>query len=214
MLIAKLRISLKDANIQYNSAKELEIEKTRGTVLADGKVLRGLGTHFASLEAKERYDRLTKESNTIREKFNRRFLRTPIDGTFIVDRKGEAKEFAAAQPFNPDIDVFVIEFELGVVDGGLDEREMSEWSQRVKAQLTRIPLGRGEDVDSDGLSALATLASCPVLAKETADNIKVMIEQVRQGKLNRVDFKRSIELLEVEMDQATLVPNRPTEQLI
>jgi hypothetical protein len=207
MLIAKLRISLRDANIQYNRCTELGTDKVRGTVLEDGKVIRGLGTHFANKEAQERYDRLTKESNVIREKFNRQFMRTPIDGTFIITAKGEAKTFIDGLLINPELDVSVIEFELGAPDS-LDETEMREWSTRVKNQLTRIPLGRGEEVDTDGLAALETLAGCPVLAQATADNIRAMIAQVRIGKLNRVDFRRSIELLEVSMDQGALSPSR------
>lgn len=207
MLIAKLRISLRDANIQYNRSSELGIDKGRGTVLEDGKVIRGLGTHFASLEAKERYDRLTKDSNVVREKFNKQFMRTPIEGTFIINARGDAKKFIEAMSINPELDVTVIEFELGAPES-LDEKEMREWSARVKAQLTRIPLGRGDTVDSDGLNALRTLAGCPVLAKETANTILALITQAQIGQLNRVDFKRSIELLDVSMDQSSLAPRR------
>jgi hypothetical protein len=210
MLIAKLRINLKDCGIQYNNAAELETSKTRGTVLSYGKIVRGLGTHFASQEAKERFDRLTSESNVIRGKFNRRFLRTPIESTFVIGKRGEAKEFAAQFNTNPDITVSVFEFELGSANGELDEKEMKEWSERVKAQLKQVPLGRGEEADLEGLSALETLASCPVLAKETADRIRLMVAEVRVGKMTRTDLRRGIQLLDVEMDQTSLVPrSRP-----
>jgi hypothetical protein len=214
MLIAKLRISLRDANIQYNSSAELETEKTRGTVLADGKVVRGLGTHFANKESQERYDRLTKESNVIRDKFNRQFLRTPIEGTFIIATKGEAKDFIAKLPRDPDIDASVIEFELGVAADGLDDKEMAEWGLRVKNQLIRVPLGRGDSVAGDGIEALETLAKCPVLSAETAQAINILIAQVRVGSMNRLDFKRNIELLDVTMDQATLAPSRNKELIV
>jgi hypothetical protein len=209
MLIAKLRISLENANIHYNSCKELSTDKHRGTVLEDGKVVRGLGTHFADKASQERYDRLTKASNIIREKFNKHFMRTPIDGTFIINNKGEGKAFIGELTIDPELAVSVIEFELGSTES-LDETEMREWGQRVKNQLTRIPLGRGEQTDEEGLTALQTLASCPVLSKETAQNIRTMIEQVRVGQMTRVDFKRNIEMLNVEMDQATLTPKRPS----
>ena len=208
MLIAKLRISMKDATISYNSSEELETEKGRGTVLPDGKVIRGLGTHFANLAAQERYDRLTKESNVVREKFNRRFMRTPIDGTFIISEKGEAKKYIESLNINTELDVSVIEFELGATAGGLDNAEMQEWGKRVKNQLLRIPLGRANTVDSEGMDVLKTLSNCPVLSKETSEAIRLLLAQVEVGQLNRVDFKRSIELLDVNMDQATLQPGR------
>lgn len=208
MLIAKLRISLKDCNIKYNSSAELETTKARGTVLVDGKIVRGLGTHFESIEAKERFDRLTKEANIIRNKFNERFLRTPIESTFVIGARGEAKAFVSSLEANPDIEVSVFEFELGSANGELDEKEMKEWSQRVKAQLTRVPLGRGEEADQDGLAALETLAGCPVLSPETAARIRLMVSEVRVGKMTRTDLKRGISLLDVAMDQTSLAPRR------
>jgi len=208
MLIAKLRISLKDCAIAYNSSAELETTKARGTVLTDGKIVRGLGTHFASQEAKERFDRLTAEANVIRNKFNEHFLRTPIESTFVIGVRGEAKAFIASLPVNPDIEVSVFEFELGSASGDLDEKEMKEWSVRVKAQLTRVPLGRGEEADQDGLAALETLAGCPVLSQETAARIRLMVSEVRVGKMTRTDLKRGISLLDVAMDQTSLAPRR------
>jgi len=167
-----------------------------------------LGTHFASQEAKERFDRLTAEANVIRNKFNERFLRTPIESTFVIGVRGEAKAFIASLPVNPDIEVSVFEFELGSASGDLDEKEMKEWSVRVKAQLTRVPLGRGEEADQDGLAALETLAGCPVLSQETAARIRLMVSEVRVGKMTRTDLKRGISLLDVAMDQTSLAPRR------
>jgi hypothetical protein len=204
MLIAKLTVSINDAGIAYNSATELEAKHQAGDVLEDGKVVRGLGTHFASKEAKERYDKLTAEGNAIRVKFANRFLRTPIEATFIISKPGEAREFAAQFASNPDIVVRVFEFELGSVGGNLDEMEMKEWSRRVKEQLKRVPLGRSEEADEEGLDALETLASCPVLARETAERLMKMVNEARVGTLKRADLKRNVALLDVSMDQTSL----------
>jgi hypothetical protein len=168
-----------------------------------------LGTHFANKEAQERWQRLTTQSNVIREAFNRRFLRTPIESTFVVGKAGEAKEFARQFADNPDIEVSVFEFVLGATSD-LDDKEMKEWGDRVKGQLKRVPLGRGEDIDANGLAALETLAGCPVLSKDTAQAILKMVGEVRVGKMNRVDLKRGISLLSVTMDQTTLVTPRQT----
>jgi hypothetical protein len=207
--IAKLRISLKDAGIQYNSATELETKVGRGSVLVDGKVVRGLGTHFASKEAQDRYNKLTARSNAIRDQFNSRFARFLFDGTYVV-KPGEGKEFAAQFVGDqPDITVDVFEYD---VTGDPDERELSVWSGRIKEQFKRAKLGRGEDVDEEGLKALETLAGCPILAAATRDRVLEMVGQVRAGKIDRVELKRGIGLLEVQVDNESLSVRRGTPQ--
>jgi len=204
MLIAKLRVSLNNAGIGYNSGAELGTAAVAGAILKDGCVVRGLGTHFADQAAKERFDKLTRESNEIRSKFSRQFMRTPIDGTFVIPLKGQGKFFVDQLTPNPDIEVSVIEFELSSAGDGLDMEEMQEWGERVRNQLLRIPLGRGKDVDDEGLASIESLASCPVLAKETADTIKELVKFVRDGSLSRQDFKDSLEKIRMEMDPAAL----------
>jgi hypothetical protein len=206
MLIAKLRISLRDAAIQYNRADELGTSTTRGTVLADGKVIRGLGTHFLNAAAQQRFDKLTSESNAIREKFNRRFLRSPIDGVYVIGNKGEAKEFVKALAYDGGLEVWVTEFELGNTNGGLDSTEMTAWAGKVKTQLEKIPLGRGkkETIDPEGIAALEALSKCPVLSAETAAAISALAVQAKANQCDRVELKRSIELLTVTMDQGSL----------
>jgi hypothetical protein len=208
MLIAKLRISLIDASIQYNRPDELGTDKDRGAVLPDGKVVRGLGTHFANQAAKERFDRLTKESNLIREKFNRRFMRSPLEGVFVISKKGEAKEYVAGIPKVEGLEIYVTEFQLGGLDGGLDDQEMRAWGEKVKTQLSRIPLGRGKELDDEGIKALEALTSCPMLKPESAEYIRSMIAQLQVGKMDKIDFKRGIELMSVEMDQSALTVQR------
>ena len=114
-----------------------------------------------------------------------------------------------AQKFqgNPDIEVIVTEFELGAQES-MDEREMKDWSTRVKEQFKRIPLGRGEQADENGLSALETLAGCPVLSEATADKVRSLVAEVRVGKMNRTELKRGIALLDVSLDQTPLLAPR------
>lgn len=205
--IAKLRISMKDAGIRYNSSTELETRVGRGSVLADGKVVRGLGTHFDSKESEERFNRLTSKSNAIRDQFNLRFARFLFDGTYVV-KPGEGREFAKQfVSEQPDITVDVFEYD---VTGDSDERELSIWSGRIKEQFKRAKLGRGEDVDEDGLKALETLAGCPVLAAATRDRVLEMVAQVRAGKIDRVELKRGIGLLDVQVDGDQLSVRRGT----
>lgn len=204
MLIAKLRVELKNVDIHFNSHTELGTDKIRGAILPDGAVVRGLGTHFKDKDAKERYDTLIKEANSIRNQFNRQFVRTPIEGTFIIPVKGQAKLFIDGLTAHPDIDVSVIEFELASANGGLDPDELAEWGQRVKNQIVAIPLGRGEDVDESGVAAIATLAECPAMARITSNTIKELVQQVRNGSIARKDLKQALEKLAIEMDPAAL----------
>lgn len=204
MLIAKLRVSLRNISISYNSGSELGTDKVRGAVLQDGSVVRGLGTHFADQASKDRYDELTRQSNEIRSKFNRQFMRTPIDGTFVIPIKGQGKFFVDQLPKNPDIDVSVIEFELSSAGDGMDTEELQEWGNRVKNQLTRIPLGRGKDIDDEGLATIVALADCPVMSRTTAQAINGLVEQVRAGTLSRQDFKQAMDKLTIEMDPTAL----------
>lgn len=208
MIIAKLRISLKDIGIKFNQASELGTDKHRGDVLTNGEVVRGLGTHFASVAAKERFDRLTKESNEIREQFNRRFLKSPLDGVFVIANKGDAKAFVNGLTYDTGLEVWVTEFELNNTNGGLDTTEMSAWSEKVKTQLVRIPLGRGkaEKIDPEGIAALEELSKCPVLTKETSEAIMLLVTQARANQVDRVELRRSIELLDVKMDQTSMEP--------
>jgi hypothetical protein len=205
MYIAKLRISLKDASIQFNSASELGTDKTRGTVLADGKVVRGLGTHFASIAAKERFDRLTAESNRVRDRFNHAFMKLfSFDGAYVIAKANDAKDFLASLTIDSDVDVSVVEFELGAMGVGLGADEMLEWATKVKTQLERVQLGRGKEIKSDGLAALESLAACPALSKTTADAIKTLVGEVRVGNINKQDLQDSIAKLNVTMDQTIL----------
>ncbi len=204
MLIAKLSVAINNAGIEYNSNTELGTDKTRGAVLPNGSVVRGLGTHFADQAAKERYERLTKEANAIRDKFSRQFMRTPIEGTFILPIKGQGKFFAERLSTDPDVAVSVVEFELSSAGEGLNPRELSEWGDRVKNQLLRIPLGRGKDADDEGLSAIETLADCPAMSPTTSRVIKDLLSRVRNKLLSRQDFKCALENLKVEMESSAL----------
>ena len=207
--IAKLKVSLNDCQIQYNNPEELETTKARGSVLTDGKIVRGLGTHFANKEAKDRFDRLTSRANAIREEFSRKFARGPFESTFIVSRKGEAiemaQQYAGDQP-----DITVTAYEVDLSDGDL---ELTEWTERLKQQAKRFPLGRAETASDEGLSALEGFAECPVLSPSTKEAILNLVKQARSGDLKRVDLKRNIELLQVELETAPLMVPR-TEAMI
>ena len=142
------------------------------------------------------------------------FLSTPIDGVYVIPKAGAAKTFAANLETRSDMRVRVTEYEL-VSPGGLEDAELGEWATRVKNQLNSVSLGRGKEADADGLRALETLAGCPVLAKATATRIKELVEMVRAAKLDRLELKRRIEILNVEIEDESLIsPRRASPTLV
>ena len=136
---------------------------------------------------------------------------SPFDSIFVISERGEARTFVDQMEQTEELEVCVTEMELGK-DGSLDAREMEEWTARVKTQFKRIPLGRGEEVDEEGLQALDSLSKCPVISQAVGEAIRGMIQQVRVGSMKRMDFKRNIQSMELELDQAVLQPRRPTAE--
>ena len=67
-----------------------------------------------------------------------------------------------------------------------------------------VSLGRTKEADEDGLRALETLASCPVLKSETGTRIKELVAALRVGTLTRVELTRNLETLDVQIEQSPL----------
>lgn len=204
--IAVLHISIGDSGILYNRAEDLKTDKTRGTTLEDGKIVRGLGTSFESKEAKERYDRLVSRSNEIRAQFGMRFGRGPIRSTYMVAQPGDAIRYGETfESDAPDITVTVDELDTS---GSLSERALADWAEANKELLKRVPLGRSEEASDEGLTAIETLASCPAFAQETKDVLQRWVSEAKVGSLKRADLKRNISLLDVKMDATPLMVPR------
>ena len=213
MLIAQLTISY-DRGLAHNDERDLSADTTlganiagRGFKTADGKIIRGLGTHFKSEEDRDLVKAKDQEAARIRTEFRKRFVATPIDGCYIVPTAGIAKGFISDLGYRGDIKVYVTEFNLEC-PAGLDNSELSAWGERIKKQLASVSLGRSKEADEDGLRALETLASCPVLKTSTGNRIKELVAMVRDNRLERVELKRSLETLDVEITGEALSPRR------
>ena len=216
MLIAKLTISY-DRGVALNKPADLiasdlkpsdqatGIVAERGSKTYDGKILRGLGSHFRSEADAQLVGERDKEARRIYRAFRERFLSTPIDGLYAVPGKGLAKKFLDGLDVRVDLRVRVSEFEI-TTNGDMDAAEISEWSKRIKNQLSSISLGRSKEIDENGLDALLTLSSCPLIGRETAKAVKELVEGVRIQKINRVELRRSLETMTVEIDTAQLKP--------
>lgn len=199
MIVAKLSIRY-DRGIAYNTRDELEVSVSRGSELKDGSVLRGLGTHFKNREVQALVLERDRNAKEIYRKFRGRFLATPVDGLYAIPKKGDAKTFLiwlSKEGFvRGDVNPSVTEFEL-TTTGDLNAAELTEWSDRIKRQLNGIQLGRKSEPDEEGLKALETLASCPLLGRETANGIRELVNDLRTNKINRVELKRSLDILPV-----------------
>lgn len=210
MIIARLFVGLGDTGIRYNKKEEIGTDKGKGTVLENGGVLRGLGTHFASQADKERYDQLVKQSNEVRTAFLERFVRVALfDSTFVISEIGEGKRFAEQLRRDKNIDhrveIDVLEMVFSDVGEGISDKHLAEWATAISDQLKRIPLGRKKDtVSSDGLNALEHLADCPALDKNTAGEIRQLIARYRLQNFDKEDFKRSVALINVKVNKDVL----------
>lgn len=220
MLIAKLTIGY-DRGLALNDENDLKAGEGaqqaliahKGFRTADGKVIRGLGTHYRSDADMELVKERDADANRIRTEFRKRFLATPIDGLYVVPSRGIARGFITGLGHRDDINVRVTEFELASPDG-LDGGELTEWANRIKNQLSSVSLGRSKEADEDGLRALETLAGCPVLKKETGTRIKELVAALRAEKITRVELKRNLQTLDVQIEQGPLLSPRRAPSLV
>ena len=218
MLIARVEVGLGNTGIRYNTPEEIGTATTRGTVLANGEVVRGIGTHFASQADKERYDTLTRQQLEVRMALAERFMRVHFfPSAFVITKLGEAKEFISEfirnKNIDPSVRVDVVEFEI---NGAIEDVHLVAWGVTVKEQLERVRLGRKKgQVNSEALTALETLAECPALSQETAGAIRKLVGEFRLGNMKKDDFQRSVTLLEVKMDKTILEgPKRAIPEVI
>lgn len=213
MQIAKLTISY-ERGLHRNDERDLSAEgKTlgllgRGDKTADGKVIRGVGTHYENEAVAALVKERDADARRIYSEFRGRFLATPLEGVYVISKRGEAKDFVSNIEHRDDIRVYVTEFEL-TAPAELNADELRAWGVKIQRQLASVSLGRTAEADEDGLRALESLAGCPVLKKSTGDRIKELVADLRASKLTRIELKRGLEKLNVEIEQAPLAQLAP-----
>lgn len=203
MIVGRLSVSF-DRGVSTNKAPDLGLEETPETT-SDGKLVRGLGTHYRSEEAKETAKEFAKQEGQIREAFRRAFLSSPIPGIYVLPESGAGRELLRTLEFDPRINAHVSEYSLTM--GDVPPIEISEWADRVKRQLVDVPLGRDSDPAAEGLVTLESLARCPVLDEETSEQLLSLIADAKLKAITRVELRREIRALEVKV-QTTVKPRR------
>lgn len=218
MIVSKLAIkydrgtSLNRANDIAESADGVQVGVLgRGALTKDGKVIRGLGSHFRSEAEAQLVQQRDKEAKRIYTAFRERFLATPIDGLYAVQQKGDAKKFV--EGLNPvGIEVRVSEFVL-TTEGDLEAAEVREWCVKIKRQLQGLQFGRKKEINDQAINSLLYLAKCPLIAKDTKTAIQNLVEAVKLQKIERFDLRRSLEKIEVNVDMTQVNPTRSMPKL-
>jgi hypothetical protein len=218
MIMARVEVGLGNTGIHYNKPQELGTAVDRGAVLADGAVVRGIGTHFASLADKQRYDELTRQQLKVRVALSEAFGRVSFfQSTFIEHEIGEIKrfmdKFVADNQIDPAIKIDIIDGEFTVTN--LTDKQLNDWGTSVKEQIERVRLGQKKgQVNAEALNALEKLADCPALSTDTAGAIRKLVGQFRAGTIRKDDFQRSIQILDVKMDATALTgPKRSVPEV-
>jgi len=206
MIVGRLCISY-DRGTARNRATDLGLD-SRPTETTDGKIVRGLGSHFRSIEAKEKAQERVNEEGRIRDLFRRRFVSAPFPGTFVMASESEGADFLAALDPAPraDVRVSVEVYRLGVVVQAPEE--VSRWSERVAKQLAKVPLGRGKAAGGEGLQVLESLANCPVITDESRADLLALIGDAKLENVSRVDFRRKLAEVSVQVSAAAPVAPR------
>lgn len=204
MIVGRLHVSF-DRGVRRNSAPDLGLEEAP-TTTEDGGLVRGLGSHFRSEEARDNAKRLGKEEARIREAFRRTFVASPIPGIYVLPERGAGRQALVELNVDPAVAAGVTEYELALTEA-MPPVEIMEWADRVQRQLADVPLGKSKAAGSEGLVTLATLAKCPVLDDETREEILSLIADAKLEAITRVELKREIEFLDVKL-AAPIAPRR------
>ena len=204
MLICKVTISY-EHGIKANRADDLGLWAPPESRTPDGGVLRGLGTHYVSEEAAELHKARQHEDQRIRTEVRSRFAFSPLPGTYMVRSKDEMGQFLARLNIQPDVQATAHVYDLTSLDE-IKGAELREWSERIVDQLQRVSLGATSEADADGLACLESLASCPVLSRETSVRLREMVAAGRMGTMGRLAIKRAIKTLDVELAPDALSP--------
>jgi hypothetical protein len=200
LICAKLSVSF-DRGTKRNAAADLGLDEVP-VETKDGGLVRGLGSHWRSNEAKEKAKELSTIEGRVRREFARLFPMSNLPGIFVLPERGAGKKVVDEMEDVPnEISVHVTEFTMGILDT-LPPVELEAWGERVKKQIAAVPLGRKEEADASGLDLIAKLAACPIFEDETRDELLRLIANARLDVIDRVTLKRSLATVAIKVGVA------------
>lgn len=221
MIIAILEVNKGVTGRHYNTKSEVQAQLGRGDKTADGKIIAGLGTAYPDEATMLRDKALDKQCNALRASFKDRFVLAGFwDSTFVLSEFGEAQKFVdeyrKANNIDPQIQVNILEGTFELPANSAPAIAISNWEATIKAQVCAVRLGRkySEGIESKALAVFDALAKCPALSAETANELTKMAAQYRQGHIDRDEFERVRETLNVKVNMEALgTPTRVMESI-
>lgn len=180
----------------------------KGSKTRDGKIIRGLGTHFKSEEDFLLSQERGREAAKIRKAFKNKFVVSPLEGVYFMPKAGEGHRFIETMIIRDDIEVRVTEYNLTSA-AEMEAAELRDWSERIRRQFSAISLGRKKaEVSEEGLSQILSLTDCPVLSPKTADTIRDLVQMIRAEKIDKVQLKRRFKEMDFEISGEALSPRK------
>ncbi len=183
------KISFKwDRGTRKNTAHDLGLSDNPEET-SDGGLIKSLGTHYRSEDARERAKEAQSEAARHRNAIRAQFAAGPLDSTYLLSYPGEAQDFVDTLETEL-VEIRVSEFEMKV--HVLAPADHQEWSSRIKEQLEKVPLGKGSQPSERGLDSLKALAQCPSLESDTQEELLQAIEDAREALISRSELKDRI----------------------
>jgi hypothetical protein len=208
--VARLIVSF-DRGVKRNAPQDIGLN-AEPSESGDGKLIRGLGTHFLSAEDRDRAKACEAEDARLRKAFNYNFTRSPIPGMFLVESKASARAFLAGLTPSALVKADVRVYDFSPDGGDFETADVRDWIDRIRTQLTGVEMGRAkEGVDekfANGLDIVERLAACPFLSDATRRTILATIADARLAKVNRVEFKRRIATMALDLNVKPVVAPR------
>lgn len=199
MIVGRISMSF-DRGVARNQATDVGLPGTP-VYTPEGGEIRGLGTHFISPEAKVFAEKCTAEEARIRRSLDRKLMRSPIPGLYVLNDVNQGKRILEELSPIPEVQARCVTYNLTSGES-MPDAELTDWIERIKAQMKMIPTGkgRGKSVSSEGLEVASELAKCPILSEETKNNLLSIVAKARLDSIDKLEFKRQIAELEITID--------------
>lgn len=208
MIVGRLTISY-DRGVARNAASDVNLD-AEPTTTPDGGIVRGLGTHYRSQEARDNAMAWSAAERKVRLEFSRSFMSSPLPGVYVLPDRDAGRLLLQSLEIPLAVQARVSVYDLSP-DGDLPPAEVAEWVERIRRQLDDLPLGRGKETSAAGLKAMESLIACPVLSEDTRNALSGLIAETRLASVERVEFKRRLADIPLTVSIAPVIaPRRPS----